>query len=48
MSYRRSGSIEDRHSAADLKKFYDLKLKELIKEAYAQRINNSTNKAKAV
>lgn len=35
-------------STADLKKSYDLKLKELIKEANAQRINNSTNKAKAV
>lgn len=48
MSLRRSGNIEDSHRAADLKKFFDLKLKESRKEANVQRISNSTNKAKAV
>lgn len=48
MSFRRSGNIEDSHRAADLKEFFDLKLKESRKEANFQRISNSANKAKAV
>lgn len=46
MSFKRSGNIEDRHSVADTKESYDLKLKESRKEANVQRISNSTNKAK--
>src|SRR5436190_1908500 len=46
--FKFTGKNEDKIRTAELKKTYDLKLKELRKTANADRINNSTNKAKAI